>query len=365
LPKAARPRYVFFRGTGAILTENTQIPNQILCPYCNRSIALPSIKYGSQEKCPHCNHDFVVSHRLIPPEKLAPLADAGEEYELKANSPPESPRGDLAFDLNRAEEKAGDLEEEAPSWRPMQAPFMELFLKGTFSFPFSAKSRGSLIILSILCFATFTMADSAIYNSQRPGWISQDFARLFTYISVVLGVFLLVVFSAFGIAILSDASEGFEKFVTMRLDWSFAWLEEPAYIAVNLFWGSVPASILLLVLPDSPSIKIPIYVLSEMILFPIFLLSALAGRSCVMPYSRAVWQSLRYAWHAWALFYLLTLLLGEALVYFWRVLSLEGFWTEIIILSALPPVFWIVYFRLLGRLALFCSGRYDEIHPPK
>ncbi len=348
------------------MTKDTSLPKELLCPYCKHSITVPWIKFGAKEQCPHCNLGFVVSHRLIPqgPRKID-LEDEGGEYSIQQNIPVSPPPENTLSDAKSREPIQENQEEDSPGWRPMQVPSLELFLKGTFSFPFSIKSRGSLIVLMILCFAMFTMADSFLYYLSLGDPFSKFSGMISSTLSVVLGIVVFITFPAFAISILCDAAEGFEDHVTMRLDWAFAWIEEPAYIIVNLFWGSTPASMLLLLLPDFPGIKRPIYLLSEMIFFPVFLLSALASRSSVMPYSKPVWQSIWRAWHAWLLFYLLTILMGESFIYFWQAFPHKDFWTGIIVLSTVFSFFWIVYFRLLGRLALFCSGHYDDMHPPE
>jgi hypothetical protein len=43
-----------------------------------------------------------------------------------------------------------------------------------------------------------------------------------------------------------------------------------------------------------------------------------------------------------------------------RLIPFQDFWQETIILSIILPFFLMVYFRLLGRLTWFCSGRFDE-----
>ena len=86
----------------------------------------------------------------------------------------------------------------------------------------------------------------------------------------------------------------------------------------------------------------------------------LENDSVATPYSKPVWRSLWYAWHAWVLFYLLTLLVGETFVYLLRLIPFQEHRLEIIFLSVILPFFLMVYFRLLGRLTWFCSGRFDE-----
>ena len=185
-------------------------------------------------------------------------------------------------------------------------------------------------------------------------------SALFCFLTLLLGVFQLLALSAIGLTILRDTSEGVNVFANRPLGWITDWIEEASYVGISLFWGLSPALALLMVLPNKPALRLPICLFSEMILFPVFLLSALDSKSPVMFFSKPVWRSLWCAWHGWVFFYLYTILVGESFVYFWRVFPYKGMWTNIIAVSILLPVFWMVYFRLLGRLAYFCSGRFDE-----
>ncbi len=206
----------------------------------------------------------------------------------------------------------------------------------------------------------FTTAKTAFYYggiATVDAWI---YSLVSGGISGVLGIIWFITLSAYGVAIIRDTSEGLDKFVSWPRGWFTEWLEEACHVFVNLFFGGAPAFTLLLLLPHPDKITVPIIFLTELILFPLFLLSSLHSDTTTMPYSRAVWLSLGYAWHAWVLFYLLTFLAGETMIYLWLVNPFKGFWTEISVISILLPIFWLVYARLLGRLAWFCSGRLEE-----
>jgi len=355
------------------MTENTAAPNRILCPYCKRLITLLSIDYGSTEKCPHCELDFVVSHRLLPQDSVVSAEDEEEEYVLQTQKPPSVPGDDLLSDAGvpKKSAAAAEVEKEPPTWRPMQTPPMEIFLKGTFTFPFRAGSHGWILILLLLSLAVGASASTALHLFNFPAsdityvghaWFVSAFLCSAT---LFLGMGFLFTLSAIGLAILRDTSEGNDNLVDQPQGLFTEWIEETVYILVNLFFGALPALILFTVLPDRPAINLPVIFFTETILFPVFLLSAMESKSPVTFFSKPVWRSLWYAWHAWVLFYLFTLLFGEALVYFRRLIPSGSIWTDIVYISILLPFFWIVYFRLLGRMALFCSGRYNEMHPPK
>jgi hypothetical protein len=345
------------------VTEETPVPNQILCPYCKRLITLPAITLGSKEKCPHCDIEFVVSSRLIP-QASENSEDTTEGYGLQTKIPLEAAENALLSQANAPEQDA-EVAGKKTTWHPMETPPLVLFFKGTFVFPFSAGPRGWLFILLMLCITVTGSASLAVYFGSFPSndifsadkWFA---SALLSSLAIMLGLFGLFLFSTVCLTILRDTSEGMDKFKNQQLGWFTDWVGETAYLAANIFWGAAPAMILIYVLPIKPAMRLPIYLFSETFLFPIFLMSALESKSPVMPYSKPVWKSLWYAWHSWALFYLLTLLIGETFVYLLRVIPFGSIQMELVFISILLPFLLMVYFRLLGRLAWFCSGRFDE-----
>lgn len=347
------------------------MPNQISCPECKESITLQTLELGSREHCPHCNSDFVVSYRMI--KQARKIAEESEGYELKTAGAAQAPQADLLSGKKAPIEKEDieeEVEEEAATWRPMRAPPLDLFLKRTFSYPFRSGSRGWFVILLIFSFVIEGSAALSLYFGSFPtsskdvgaAWFA---SVLLAAITLILAVIFFITLSAIGVAILRDTSEGLEKLINLPQGMFTDWIEETIYVLVNLFFGGLPAVILFKALPDSPGLKTAIFILSETIFFPIFLLSSLASTSIVIPYSAPVWRSLRYAWHTWVLFYLFTLLSGESLVLLWQINPYKSDWTNALVFSIFLSVFWIIYFRLLGRLALYCSGFYDILHPPK
>jgi hypothetical protein len=353
------------------VTEHTSLPNQLLCPYCKRLITLPSIKLGAKEKCPHCELEFVVSHRQIPDKGSFDASEEGEEYALQSYVPAAHPQNDLLSDANaRGEEEdlEEELEEEKATWQPLQAPPPGLFLFGTFSFPFF-RALVVFIILVVMSFTVFALAEGALFFGSYPQvgesagpWVT---SLLLALMAFAAGIISLLTFSAFGLAILRDTSEGLDKFASWPRGLFTEWFEDALYVLINLFFGSLPALALLWALPDSATVKFSVQLFSESIFFPVFLLSALDAGSVAMPYSKAVWQSIGRAWQAWILYYLFALLTGESFVLLLRWTPSENIWIDALKVSVLFSYFWIVYFRLMGRLALYCSGFYDILHPPK
>jgi hypothetical protein len=352
------------------VTEENPASNRVLCPKCKLSITFASISIGSVEQCPHCKKWFAVSLDTIQPD-LSAGGDGG--YDLQIKIPNQSPGYELLSDaypqrLPQTEPESDiDIEEEKPAWRPMKVPPLWLFFRGTFSYPFRGGIQNYIVLTALLLILQVLIA-SAIYFStfsstsraSIPMWFYS--VILFGFSTVILMV-LLFTMSAHALNTLQDASEGCDRPVTTSWGWFLYWFEETGYILISFFWGALPVSILVALAPGFESIKFPLVVLFEVILFPLCLLSMLEKDSLLTPFSKPVWRTLVTAWHVWALFYLYTLLIGETYLYFWRVNPYRSLWSDIAIQTVLLPFLWIVYFRLLGRLAWFCSGGFELRHP--
>ncbi len=341
------------------MTEQTSVPNQIICPYCKRLITLPAITLGSKEKCPHCDIEFVVSSRLIP-QPSEDNEDAMEGYGLQTKIPATAGGDDLPSHKKTAESET-EGEAEKPDWRPMATPPLDLFLRSTFTFPFRAESCVCFLVQAVGTFMLLELGFQAWYCSGYSGSGTALYVgALFTGLTLVLLMIWFFTVSAYNLTILRETSEGVEEFRGMPSDIFLDLFEEAFYMLVSLFWGGLPGWLVVLLFPELGSVKLLVLIPLAMILYPLFLLSMLENDSVAMPFSKPVWRSLWYAWHAWVLFYLLTLLVGETLVYLLRLIQFQDFWLEIIILSIVLPFFLMVYFRLLGRLTWFCSGAFDE-----
>ena len=227
------------------------------------------------------------------------------------------------------------------TWHPMATPPLGLFFKGTFLFPFTVRARVWHFILLIFGCGAAAGVLLAMYFAGFSGgmeiadkWIA---SMVLTSFSIIIGAFGILVASAICLTVMRETSEGMHKFKDQQIGWFTDWFEEAVYLAANLFFGAGPAVILVLILPVRPAMKLPIYLFSEIFLFPLFLMSALECKSAVTPYSKAVWKSLCYAWHTWVLFYLLTLLIGETFVYLLRVIPFGGIEKEVMFMALVLP----------------------------
>ena len=165
--------------------------------------------------------------------------------------------------------------------------------------------------------------------------------------------------SAYGLTILHDTAHGADDVES----WPRALLLEDCgamgYLASGLLLAALPGLLpagvwhwLGVSRPWAIAVGFPA-------LLPLFLLSMLERQSPLSPFSPRVWRSLLYAWRAWTLFYLLSFAALGLSAWLFDLLGRHGGWTVGIVgWGLLAAVVWMAYFRLLGRLAWFCSGRW-------
>jgi hypothetical protein len=349
------------------VTKETSQQNQIVCPYCKRTITLPAVSLGTTEKCPHCDIEFVVSSRLVK-ETTEPVVDTVPDfvdgYDLQVKPAETGPRNVPRFRTPAVDEDP-DAAAEAASWRPMSTPPLGLFFTHTFRFPLSAGPRAWYLALLLFGVAAVGAVFLTIYFSSFPSddifsadkWFA---SAMLTGLTTILGLLGLLLFSSVCLTVMRETSEGLSEFKDQQIGWFTEWFEESVYLGSNLFYGALPAIIVFSIFTVQMDIKLTVYLLLEIFLFPLFLMSALERKSAVTPFSKPVWKSLWFAWHAWVLFYLLTLLICETFVYCLRMIPFGSIQVRCFFAACVAPFVLIVYFRLLGRLAWFCSGRFDE-----
>jgi hypothetical protein len=259
--------------------------------------------------------------------------------------------------------EAEEAESERSAWLAVRpAPPRSLLLTDTFSFPFCPNARVPAIVLlvgAVVMFATFKLAASPASAAKADG-ASGSLGLL--ALGVLFALTWACVASVFGLAILRETADGrdsVERFFNARS------AVDLLFVLGGLVVGMLPGLVTAplwdwLDWPKSLAVTI-----SAAVLFPLLLLSMLENDSPTQPVYPPVWQSTLTAWRAWGLFYLITLpavvcvhlLAGLALKY----IPVAGAVAAGFLLAAA----WMIYFRLLGRLDRFCSGRGDVAVQPQ
>jgi hypothetical protein len=301
-----------------------------------------------------------------PPVGGDPSAHVGGETEKAEYPSPVLPNGirrpptpvkrDGRVRRKRPGEEEEPAEEAVLVWQPGRGVSLwRLFFAGTFTFPFRP---------GVLIYVVFLLTMHLLSVLQLGIGVSSPF-----YVGFVGGAFLAacawgMLASCYGLTILRDTSYGADN-----VEWpsllTLDALGDLGYVVTSLFFAVLPGWGVA-TLGQSPSEEtLVVMVVSALLLFPVFLLSTLETNSPIQPYSLPVWQSVVRAQSAWILFYLLSFVLAFVagpLAIELSFVAIEDFGGSSGILAgagagAVLGVAWMVYFRLLGRLAWYCANR--------
>lgn len=294
---------------------------------------------------------------------------AGEEYALAGEWKPlpsetnEPRQGEPCDTVDDGGVEEIDAEESRRLlWQAIRRPPpRRLFFRGTFGFPFRVGSLAWTIALSFGAMAAIGFPVAT--------WLTPDESQQATLMvlmalsgQIVLLTLWLVLASGVGLVVLRDTSYGYENVE----QWPGLAPSELVGDAMYVFSSFALAAFLgMLASPAYDWLRLwrPLGIgLVSLLLFPIFLLSMLEANSPLNPLSFSVWRSVVQGWRAWGLFYLTSfggLLLSAAIA----MVSMRwgGLWIGVAAVGAAVSSAWIVYFRLLGRLAWFCAGEAEAV----
>jgi hypothetical protein len=359
-----------------MITPDNQSPSSN-CRQCGKPID-SSGEIADATKCPACGAELGASDDL---QIDALSVSSGGEDDIYALRTEPEPRPQ-AVPLPQAEplpgrdfrdpravaQRAAELEEQAfenSAWLEVRrAPPRELFFSDTFKFPFRPDTRVPVIILlvgAIATFATFGLAvSSASAVKARPGAADGSSGSLgLMALGVVFALAWIYVAAICGLAVFRHTTESSDSTDNRFRLFSSHWASDPWFVLGGLVIGMLPGLITAplwdwLEWPKS----LPVTVTANL-LFPLLLLSMLENNSPTQPVCPPVWQSVSSAWRAWGLFYLLTLP-AAVIVNLLAFLAMKYLGSPgALVAGPLLAAAWMIYFRLLGRLAWFCSGRAD------
>lgn len=291
------------------------------------------------------------SGRAEEDEPVAPVSPEWARRSAASPKPDGRPPRKRIGKVDRSAEESP--EEESPEekglvWEPGRGfSLRRLFFVGTFSFPFRLT-----VLIYLLVLAVVSMPSAISYHMA----ISTGFAFFFG-ISLLLGCLWFVLGSCYALAILRDTASGADG---VELPDPLALMDslgDVVYVLTNLFLASLPGWGLG-VLGGAPANQVLLLtVLSIVLLFPITLLSALETNSAASPFSLPVWRSVSRALPAWLLFYGLALMLLGVGACLDAAAMYGGAWTSLLIGAVAYNAGWMIYFRLLGRLAWYCANK--------
>jgi hypothetical protein len=333
------------------------------CPRCLAKFKAPPEQAGTRHPCTRC-------HLLLEVPGETRLMMRDEDYTLQEEGAPSPPKvkidpmegTDEGYLL--VERVEPDTSDPGPPIRPVHvsgkprrrsALPRRPFLNGTFSFPFRLESLictvtlsfGSAIALGLPLAICMTAVDEAA--------VIVRIIMALSGFSILFALWLMGA-SAYGLTILQETSRGTDTIEEWPHFSIFDWIADSLFIVSSLALSvflTLPVGLLLSRLETAPVIQLS---LAVMLVFPVALLSMLETNSPINPISLPVWRSLISVPRAWLQFYVLSIALAAITVALSMTsISLAGRTIGMIVTGFVVAVGWMIYFRLLGRLALYCS----------
>ena len=344
------------------------------CSLCQTRLDVTTDQAGQTLVCPDCGRPVVV------PCQPKDNAGAGQGRGASDTSstwiePPEPPtRPDFVpnrdyRDPEMVAEREAKLAEQERVARlaTHRIPPLKLFFVDTFSFPFSQELLGrtlSLIATAILTppLLGFAFAGGPVEAggfADAAVWIGK---MLFAAIGMGLLLTWIVTASAYGLAILRDTAYGNDAVRNYPNVLTLEGLTDSVYIIFAIIFGALPGVFIVRLWNPSEISELLGISISQLLFAPICLLSMLETNSLLNPLSLSIWRSVWRSWRAWALFYLLSFVIVTIVITLQAAsVSLGGPALGIVVSGVVATIAWIAYFRLLGRLAWFCSGQQPPV----
>jgi hypothetical protein len=237
------------------------------------------------------------------------------------------------------------------------------FLTGTWAFPFSPGVRGRTLLLAVLaCVVGVLARESLRLMASTDGRLS-FLGAMFTVLTVFAVVIWFAVAAACALAIIGDTASGCDRIVRWPDAAFLDWIGETFVVATGVGISVAPLVGLAWVSREfgSPSDGgVPV---GFFFLFPVVLLSLLENGALFDVVSLPLLRTFWVAPGGWGRFYLSTaiLLLAAATIVLLAIPAGGGGqpWgiVAIAVVSVMSSLVWLIYFRLLGRLAWFCADR--------
>jgi hypothetical protein len=313
---------------------------RFVCPKCRTQYKMPASQAGARQLCARCRS-------ILEVPGGGPSATHAEEegYLLVEKVVPESDEIAPPFRSRFSEGKRSPRLPKLPR-RP--------FLDGTFNFPFLSGSRAYMTVLAFWAIIFLVLAEESGYLGSLNEGHAFFICAMFCAFSILLCVTWCTFASACGLAIIRDGANGDYKVFNWPGPVFVDWMLDPLYMFNALCISALPGAGLGWLLSGSGYFWLALSPAGMFFFFPIVLLSLLETGSPFGAVSLPVWKTLFRSALAWGKFYLISALLIVAAAFaasLFSGITYLGSATAGIMLTFA----WFVYFRLLGRLAWYCS----------
>ncbi len=340
----------------------------VVCSRCHTRMLATADQVGGKMICPDCGTANVVPPLPRRRPKIDVMAGAEPGYGVvggegkRAMRSPAPPRR-MREEPPEPPKPSDEPESKPPSRHPVlpDRPFLE----GTFTFPFHRSVWVRTLVLAIWLVLPGLTA-TASHSSSAAGDAARNPVPLFggaflMVVTAILAVLWFAILSATVMAVLRETSEGCDEVENWPGQAFLDWLGEPVHLFVALCMSAVPGAAAAWLLTKfggaSPAVMLITGPVSMFVAFPIILMSTLETNSMFGVLSWPVLRTLGTAADGWLKFYMTSAAMIVATVAICWAASGVGKVFGVIVAAGIEPVVWIIYFRLLGRLAWVCADR--------
>lgn len=333
------------------------------CPRCNTRMQADLDQVGQTLTCPDCSTKVVVPSPRTG-QTWEGQGRATSEINKTWSEPPARPDfvankdyRDPEMVAEREAERAA--REEAAQQAAQGWPPLRLFFAGTFTVPFSQDLLGRT--LGLMAYAIVTPVLLGLgFGGGQSGSEVEWIGRLFFVLSAAgLLLFWIVTASAFGLAILRETAFGNEQIQHCPNLLALEGVFDVIYVVFALIYGALPGLFLAGLTPPIQLYAQLCVNLSQFVFTPICLLAMLEAGSLLKPLSPPIWRTVWNSWQAWVVFYMVSFAMFVATIALQvTAMNIGGPVLGIMVSGVVNTVVWLAYFRLLGRLAWFCSGQH-------
>lgn len=337
------------------------------CPRCSTGLSATFQDVGQEVTCPDCRSMFRVPR---PPPKAARIcpAEEVEPYQAAEGPVPRPPvyvRGFAPVVDDRPLEPVTD--EKQPESLLLRRSVPQLprsaFLIGVFDFPFYRDSWPRWVGLGlggVVCSVLGGIGARLIAQASYfdvAGWLYALVGTLLAAATVCLGLLVLARLANACLTIVVDTASAIDAID----DWHEGeWVDrigDVLYLVGSIAWAAVLGLLLDYALRACGLSRGVGMAAGVFFLQPIVLLSMLEADTPLTPVSLSVWQTLATAWQGWLAFYALAALDLALLLVANIGLGYLGGLLRLLILPFLIVAWLMIYFRLLGRLGLYCAWK--------
>ena len=330
----------------------------VVCPLCHTRLEATREQVGQSITCPDCRRPFEIKAPLPRVAKYRWTEDDGEEVRLEPTfERPQLEKPVLPeIETERRPRRKRSIRHSQP--RPLGA-----MVSGVASFLGYANIWPRWLGYSIALMIPLGLFDYGFTQiAEAKGKVSWPTAAAL-FLVLVSSLLWFLSISRTLLAILDDTSEGLDRVANWPEGNVLGGIRAALLIFYALVLSLVPAGAICTAIGgfvEGSWLVIPPVIL--LLLFPLFLLSILEADSALEPFSSDVWQSLSDAREAWILMYAVS-------VAIWGLVGLIDWLTSetipiqearIVIGPLVLTAGLLVYYRLLGRLALMLAMRPDD-----